>query len=118
MQALKALVIIMGVLIVVGTTVVVVTIYNRMNRPGEGVVGGGDAAPSAAMPAVAPPLAAPSEFAPATVAVPDGCRVIEMVPAGERLLLRLGSISRCSRILVLDLNSGRLLGSIELVPQE
>lgn len=120
MQALKALVIIMGVLIVVGTTVVVVTIYNRMNRPAEGVVGGGDAAPAptATVPAEAPGTVPPPEFAPASVAIPDGCRVVEMVPAGERLLLRLGSIARCNRILVLDLGSGRLLGSIDLVPQE
>lgn len=119
MQALKALVIIMGVLIVVGTTVVVVTIYNRMNPPGEGVVGAATTAPAPA-PVQAPvPVPSPlAEFAPASVPVPDGCRVVEMVPAGERLLLRLGSIPRCNRILVLDLNSGRLLGSIDLVPQE
>lgn len=105
MQALKALVIVMGVLIVIGTTVVVVTIYNRMQTLGE-------AAPE---PAAAPAASAPLPvFREAPVALPDGCRVVEMVPAGERLLLRLGSIARCNRILVLDLGSGAVLGSFEL----
>ncbi len=114
MQALKALVIVMGVLIVIGTTVVVVTIYNRMQTLGE-------AAPEPAAAATpGPPAAAPAASAPlpvfreAPVALPDGCRVVEMVPAGERLLLRLGSIARCNRILVLDLGSGAVLGSFEL----
>lgn len=116
MQALKALVIIMGVLIVVGTTIVVVTIYNRMTRLG-------DSAPPAPAAAVAPPpapeglaaAARPPRFGDASVELPDGCRVVEMTPAGERLLLlRLGSIARCNRILVVDLGTGVLLGSIEL----
>jgi hypothetical protein len=113
MQALKALVIVMGVLIVVGTTVVVVTIYNRMNRLGE-------AAPAAQTVAAPPAPAgvAPIAFGDARVPIPDGCRVVEMVPAGERLLLRLGSIARCNRILVIDLSSGAALGSIDLAPPE
>lgn len=118
MQALKALVIVMGVLIVVGTTIVVVTIYNRMQTLGE-------TAPPAATATVAP-APTPAEatagplpsFGDVRVALPDGCRVVEMTPAGERLLLRLGSIARCNRILVVDLGTGALLGSVELAPQE
>ena len=109
MQALKALVIIMGVLIVVGTTVVVVTIYNRMTAQDEPPPTAGGAAPSG----FGAPESLPA-FGTAEVSVPDGCRVMEMVPAGERLLLRLGSIERCNRILVVDLRSGALLGSIAL----
>lgn len=109
MQALKALVIVMGVLIVVGTTVVVVTIYNRMQTLGETAPEPAAAPASAAAPAGPLPV-----FGAAPVALPDGCRVVEMVPAGERLLLRLGSIARCNRILVLDLGTGATLGSFDL----
>lgn len=119
MQALKALVIVMGVLIVAGTTVVVVTIYNRMQKLGEAAPEPAAAAattgPTASMPASTVPLPV---FGEAPVALPDGCRVVEMVPAGERLMLRLGSVARCNRILVLDLGSGAVLGSFDLAPQD
>jgi hypothetical protein len=116
MQALKALVIIMGVLIVIGTAVVVVTIYNRVSRMG----GQQSAADVPAATGAAPPVAdaAPASFGEARLPVPDGCRVVEMVPAGDRLLLRLGSIQRCNRILVIDLDTGSQLGSIDLSPPE
>jgi hypothetical protein len=121
MQALKALVIVMGVLIVAGTTVVVVTIYNRMQTLGE--VAPAPAATPAPTPAPAvassPTPAGPLPvFGDAPVAVPDGCRVVEMVPAGERLMLRLCRVARCNRILVLDLATGAVLGSFDLAPQD
>ena len=110
MQALKALVIFMGVVIVIGVAVVGVTIYNRMNRLGE-------TAPADSQ-AAAPPAAPADQTLPAfgdmSVKLPEGCRVVEMVPAGDRLLLRLGSLPRCNRILVVDLATGGLLGSIDL----
>lgn len=113
MQALKAVVIILGVLIVLGTTVVIVTIYNRVSNRGD------EAPPRTAQPTQAMQSAQPdrpelASFGTTEVTIPDGCRVMEMVPEGERLLLRLGSIARCNRILVVDLRSGALLGSIDL----
>jgi hypothetical protein len=119
MQALKALVIFMGVVIVIGVAVVGVTIYNRMNRLGEAApmseatVDSQAAAPAAAATDV--PLPA---FGDMSVPVPEGCRVVEMVPAGDRLLLRLGSGQRCNRILIVDLATGTQLGSIDLVPPQ
>lgn len=115
MQALKALVIFMGVVIVIGVAVVGVTIYNRMNRLGE-------AAPTSEAPSAAPSAAVTDVPLPAfgdmSVKLPEGCRVIEMVPAGDRLLLRLGSLPRCNRILVVDLATGTQLGSIDLAPPQ
>jgi hypothetical protein len=113
MQALKALVIFMGV------AVVGVTIYNRMNRLGE-------TAPAAEttvdFQAAMPPAVATGEKLPAfgdtSVPLPDGCRVVEMVPAGNRLLLHVGSPPRCNSILVVDLATGSLLGSIDLSPPQ
>jgi len=101
MQALKALVIVMGVLIIAGVTVVVVTIYNRMraSAPGSGAAAGNEL---------------PS-FDRATVPVPAGCRVAGLEPAGDRLLLQLAGVAGCEQILVIDLRSGRLLGRLDLV---
>ncbi|GIK96986.1 MAG: hypothetical protein BroJett029_11950 [Alphaproteobacteria bacterium] len=110
MQALKALVIIMGVLIILGTTVVVVTIYNRLSS-------GVGAQRAAGETAAAPASAAPAAFGAVEIALPEGCGVVEMVPGGERLLLRLGGRAGCDGILVLDVNTGRQLGNLEFVTQ-
>lgn len=114
MQALKALVIIMGVLIILGTTVVVVTIYNRLSGDG-----GEAARPQAAATGEAVPRAAAAAafLGEKQIAIPEACRVVEMVPAGDRLLLRLGSRPRCDRILVVDLTTGSQLGTLDIVTQ-
>jgi hypothetical protein len=99
MKGLLALVIIMGVLIVIGLVVVVVTIANRMTgAPADGT------GPAAAA------------FGTADLPVPAGCQVIETVATGDRLILRLGSGDRCNQLLVLDLASGRHLGTVRLTP--
>lgn len=118
MQALKALVIFMGVVIVIGVAVVGVTIYNRMNRLGETAPAEAPVDSQAAAPPAAPADQTLPAFGDMSVKLPEGCRVVEMVPAGDRLLLRLGSLPRCNRILVVDLATGGLLGSIDLtLPQ-
>lgn len=101
MQALKALVIVMGVLIIAGLAVIVVTIYNRM----QARTASAGAAADGELPA----------FDRAAVPVPAGCRVAAMQPAGDRLLLQLAGIAGCEQILVVDLRSGRLLGRLDLV---
>jgi hypothetical protein len=116
MQALKALVIFMGVVIVIGVAVVGVTIYNRMNRLGETAPAEAPVDSQAAAPPAAPADQTLPAFGDMSVKLPEGCRVIEMVPAGDRLLLRLGSGQRCNRILVVDLATGAPLGSIDLSP--
>jgi len=98
MKLLVALVIIMGVLIVAGIVVIVVTIANRM--------GGGGTASSRVAP----------EFATADLPVPAGCQVMETTTADDRLILRLGSGERCNQVLIVDMTTGRLLGTLRLVP--
>ena len=98
MKPLIALVIIMGVLIVAGLVVVVVTIANRL--------GGADR--TASTPAAA-------EFATVDLPVPAGCEVMETTTADDRLILRLGSGERCNQVLIIDMVTGRLLGTLRLV---
>ena len=99
MQALKALVIVMGLLIVVGVVAVAATIAYRLGRLAE-----------------APAVARAGGFAAVELAIPEGCRAVEAAPAGERLVLRLGDGRQCNRILIVDMNSGALLGRLDLVP--
>jgi hypothetical protein len=99
MKGLLALVIIMGVLIVIGSVVVVVTIANRMSGSKAEV------APAAA------------GFDAVDLTVPAGCQVIETVATDDRLILRLGSGERCNQLLIVDLASGRHLGTVRLAPQ-
>ena len=104
MKGMLALVIIMGALIVIGLIVVVVTIANRVS---------GAAGQAAAV--VAAPGA--TAFGTAELPVPAGCQVIETVATDDRLILRLGSGDRCNQLLVVDLATGKHLGTVRLTPQ-
>jgi hypothetical protein len=99
MKLLVALVIIMGVLIVTGLVVVVVTIVNRM--------GAGNATVS---------RAASAPFAVVDLPIPAGCEVKETTTTDDRLILRLGSAERCNQVLIVDMATGKLLGTLRLVP--
>ncbi len=108
MQVLKALVIFMGILIVIGIGVIMVTIYHRLGaRSAEG-----EAAPKAeaALPA---PSRGPA-FGAKDVMLPAGAEVEEMVTSGDRLILRLRLKGGGRQILVLDLADGSVLGTLNL----
>jgi hypothetical protein len=95
MQALKIIVVVMGVLIVVGTVVVIVTIAQRVSKgPGGG-----------------------RGFDSTSLLLPKGCRVVEMTPAGAKVALRLGDGPDCQAILLVDPESGRQIGRIQLLAQ-
>ena len=97
MQALKALVIVVGVLIVVGVTVVAVTIYQRATRlGGDGTAG----------------------FARAVIPLPEGARVVAMTGEGDVLSLLVEADDGGQVILTIDRKSGRTLGSLDLAPGE
>jgi hypothetical protein len=100
MKPLVALVIIMGVLIVAGIVVIVVTIVSRM---------GGDRTANS-------PVATATQFATVDLPVPAGCQVMETTTAADRLVLRLGTGERCNQVLIVDMATGRLLGTVRLVP--
>lgn len=105
MQALKVLVIVMGIAILAGVAVIGVAIYKRATEPQDGTA----AAP-------APPPA----FGTVEVPIPEGCSVVETLVAGQRLILRIGpddiSGAGCDRIYVVDLASGALLGVLLTTP--
>ena len=92
MRALKVLVIVMGVLIVAGTAVVIVTVAKRVSQAGR-------TAPVAA-----------------SLTLPAGCSVAEMTTIGDRLALRLEGAGDCRQILLVDPATGSITGHIGLVP--
>jgi hypothetical protein len=47
--------------------------------------------------------------------MPAGCQVVETVATDERLVLRLGSGERCNQVLIVDLATGTLLGTLRLM---
>ena len=96
MQALKALVIGMGVLIVIGFVLLVIGLANKFSKAGK------------------------AGFGETEVAVPDGCSVAETLAEGDRLFLRLeGPAARgCAQIVIVDLTDGGVRGRLRLAPAE
>ena len=100
MQALKALVILMAVLIVAGMALLVYGLVTRTGPGGEGGMGEGGRVTSL------------------DLAVPEGCRIAASALEGERLVLRLDGLAErdCQQVLVVDLAGGRLIARVRAVP--
>ena len=106
MQALKALVIAMGVLIMAGLAVIAVTLYKR----GTQYVAGAERAAPAGAPA------GPG-FGTKEVAIPAGATVRRVSAEGDRLVVELGLADGAPGVVVVDLRDGSVLGRIEFRPQ-
>jgi len=95
MRGLKILVVVMGVMIVIGTTALIAGIAIKVshNRPAVG----------AARP-----------FAASAIDIPRGARIETMTAAPNRLILDLALPDGERRLVVIDLATGARLGTIEL----
>lgn len=105
MQALKALVIFMGVLIIIGMGLVAYGIAVKFGK-----VADGDDAPMAAITGKAWPEDV-------RVAIPPGARIAETVLGDGRIALRLVLADGGETVLLFDLATGVRLGAIELVTE-
>jgi hypothetical protein len=105
MQALKALVIFMGILIMAGMALLVYGLVTRTGGGGE--TAGGDSGG---------PLNAP--FGEVALALPAGCVIAGSELTGDRLVIRLdGQAERgCQQLVIVDLTSGQELGRLKAVP--
>lgn len=116
MKALKALVIGMGLLIVAGLGGLGWGLYRNTHRAAP------VAAPVAALPSVpvpAEPLASATAehgFFTVDVPVPEGARLEQVGEAGGRLVLRLSG-GEGDRLVLIDPASGRVTGTVTLVPR-
>jgi hypothetical protein len=114
MQALKALVIFLAVLIVAGMALLV---YGLMTRTG-GDDGGQVAAGAPAAGAMGAPRTPAVDFGTLDLAIPDGCSLAGSELSGDRLVVHVnGQAGRgCQQIIIFDLVSGRELGRVKAVP--
>ncbi len=108
MQALKGLVVGLGLLIVVAMAALAYGLYYKASHPDFTLFGAApDKAPSGPVP-----------FGTVGVTVPEGCVIAAAEAAEGRLILRLGAAAggqaaACQRVLVVDLASGAVLGTVE-----
>ena len=97
MQALKVLVVVMGLLIVAGVAIIGWTVYSRASRM------------AGAKPA--------ADFAGGALPIPPGCRLGQMESTEGRIWLRLeggptNPDGACNRLVVLDAATGKLIGEL------
>ena len=119
MRALKGLVIGMGALIVIGLTVVVVTIAMRLTGPeAAGTDGTGGSAETAQNADMTPQRAASGQgarsFGELQLGMADSCRIADAVASGRALVVRVDGPAKdgCDQLVVVDPGAGRVLGRI------
>lgn len=97
MRALKAVVIVMGIMLVAGFTALILAVAGRVSRNVSS-------------------SAASHPFATNAIDIPRGARIEAMTTAPNRLILDLVLADDTRQIVVLDLATGSRLGTIELHP--
>ena len=95
MRALKIAVIVMGVLLVVGTVVLIGAIAARVSHKGS-------------------EPAMPRAFVPQPIDLPPGSRIEAMTAGPDRLVIDLLLADGTRQLLILDLATGQRLGTIPL----
>jgi hypothetical protein len=109
MQYLKALVIGMGILIVLGMALLVYGFASKSQNKSQNPAN-----------AVSMPGTAMSEFGDIMLNLPEQCQTKNIIANNHQLIIELGSkitsgnSSDCNKILILDLSTGKTLGSINL----
>jgi hypothetical protein len=106
MRALKALVVFMGILILGGMGLVAYAIVKRVGQPAP--------PPRATDQASATAPVAGKPFGPVEIALPPGARIARTSTSEGRLIVELELAGGGERLLLVDLASGALLGSIDL----
>ena len=104
MQALKALVIGMGVLIVLAVFLLGYGLYKRTVEPDWKLFG-----PQSSSIEANSPL---SRFSNVTLGLNSGCRITAVAPDGPRLYVSIGGIDGCDEIIVVAVHDGSILGRI------
>ncbi len=117
MQALKALVIFLAVLIVAGMALLVYGLITRSGGPESARDSARGGAPAAAGTPAAGPAAA-VDFGTLDLAIPDGYSLAGSELTGDRLVVHInGQAGRgCQQLIIVDLTSGREVGRVKAVP--
>lgn len=124
---LKIIVIVLGVLILVCGALLVVGIYKRMAGGGAAPAAGGSAVSGSDMPIPPRPAAsaggaasggAAAVFGDRQLVLPRGGRLVEVLTAGDRLILRIRLATGTERLVVYDAETGERSGSLEITTIE
>lgn len=94
-RGIKAAVIAMGVVIVIGFVVVVVTIVDRLAGPGE-----------------------PELLGEIAVPLPAGCRLADAWSEAGRLYLRYEGEADCQQVAIVDPETGGVVGRVSAAPAD
>ena len=127
MRLLKTLVVVMGVILVLGFGALIYIIGSRINAPKPPAPAASIAVPPAqpeaapqpaARPAPAlgealPPLFTPN-FGEQTLVLPPGARISDFSTGGGRVVLRVILADQSQQLVVVDLNTGALIGTITI----
>lgn len=125
MQALKGLVVGLTILIVFAMTVIAYGLYRKADDPDFKFFsfGGGESTTDAAGPAALPspvagaPTAQPRAFGEAMLSLPKGCTIAAVSGDGARMFLKIGPAGgACERVIIVNANSGALLGTLKVAP--
>ncbi|BAI76284.1 hypothetical protein AZL_d04580 (plasmid) [Azospirillum sp. B510] len=98
MQILKALVVIMGVLIVAGFTFLGVELYKRMSDPSRGSLTG----PAKAVATAPPPDSQATRPIEVTLDLPAGARIGEIAMKGNHLVFKVAVPQEPDRLYLMD----------------
>ena len=104
MRGLKGLVIGMGVFIVVGLTVVIVTVIKRQGSEG----------PSAMQSLAGVSVPVEHGFGEKRIQISKGAKVLETIIDGNRLVVRLDLSGGGQALLLVDITTGQQIGLIRL----
>ena len=128
MQALKGLVAGMAILIVIAMTTIAYGLYRKSDDPDFKFFSLSGESPQQEMnqpsrlptPQMAAPsqlTAAPKAFGDILLSLPLGCSISAVSGDGSRIFLKLGPPGpNCERVMIVDANTGALLGTIKASP--
>ncbi|MBL6945742.1 MAG: hypothetical protein ISR47_03805 [Rhodospirillales bacterium] len=111
MQALKSLVIGMGILIAIGMVLLIYGLIQRASNPEFTFFGlKGNEVPVAPESNTAKTV---RPFGDITVPLPSGCRIEGMRPTEGRLFVWIGPDGSCASIIAIDISTGKVLGNVK-----
>lgn len=102
MQLLKSVVIGLGVLIFLGLGLLAYGFIQKANNPDWRMLSS----------APAPDASPAKPFETLKLGLPEGCVIARVRPDGARAYLTIGPSGACNRIVVIDIATGRILGTI------
>ena len=120
MNALKALVVILTILIIVAVSVIAYGMFRKIDDPDFKFFELGGDKPSESVHSsihsnVSDSVRAltPEVLGEIMVSIPSGCNISTITGDGLRIFIKIGPTElRCERVIILDSNNGNLLGTI------